>query len=149
MRTGLLVGLLGIGAVLLLVIGVAVLVHALRQQRHRRRLVVATGVVTEVRVHHPDRPAGEQSLPLRFPTVRFTTPDGRIHEAEVGQAFSWERHQPGRRIAIRYDPADPRRIFPASGAGPLLWGCIGGLFLSVGLVFSVVAAGAALLLLRS
>ena len=133
MGTGIFAVLAGIAVLLAIAVGVALLVKAWRQHRQRRGLVLTIGVVTDVRVWTPHHPVGEARLPLQFPTVRFTTPDEQVDEAEVRQAFSWERHQPGRQVAIRYDPADPDQVWPASGAGPVMYGCIGGIFLMVGL----------------
>ena len=102
----------------------------------------ASGTVLEMRSRSVGRTGGGL---IWVPVVRFQTADGRTVDAEATSGTNVKRWEPGQRIEVTYDPANPSDIrVPGSGGGMLQ-----GVFLGIGILFAVlglllVAAGVAL-----
>ena len=72
-----------------------------------------------------------------YPGVSFRTADGRVVMASAANAVPQSDIQPGRVVALRYDPSDPSTVRLAAdldgGPGVLPW-ILGGLALLVGVL---------------
>jgi len=105
---------------------------------------VARSIATQGEVVGVRRSRGSDGDTTYAPILRFTTADGRSVEASPNLTTSW-RPAMGERWEIRYDPANPSRVWADTVLGtwflPLILGGIGGFGL-------LVAAGMGLVLLR-
>jgi hypothetical protein len=81
--------------------GVLAYRQALAAARRLGRSARAQGVVLDVEYN-----ASRQV----FPTVRFSTADGRTVQAKPQSSASGVRFQVGQQVGLRYDPDDPRWI---------------------------------------
>jgi hypothetical protein len=100
-----------------------------------RDAVVTEADVTDLRLKVDHRVNDRDAF--FFPVVRFTLPDGRVVEAETMLGAKPAPTRVGRRVPVRYDPADPSRVVLAEGrarAGSV--GCA-----RVGLGLALVAVG--------
>lgn len=101
---------LGFGTILAAMLGFAIIV--LRQTRVGPQGLSAEGVVVDYQdeVHHgagSDRPSAYTRL-----RVRFTTATGEEVTAATptGNSLARWQYKPGRRVQVRYDPANPQQI---------------------------------------
>ncbi|MBI3724807.1 DUF3592 domain-containing protein [bacterium] len=127
-------GLLFVPTGLALVLGAVVVF--LKGKRDIEQSVAATGSVVELVLRQR----------VLCPVVEFTSPAGGVVRFESPFGTRPASHEVGQAIAIRYDPADPRKAFidsalatwlvPAimTGLG-LLFIAIGGILLVIGAVF--------------
>lgn len=74
--------------------------------------------------------AGRGRATSYYPVVSFRTADGRVVVASAADAVAQGEIQPGRVVAVRYDPSDPWKVRLAEavdgGPGALPW-ILGGL----------------------
>ena len=95
---------------------------------------VARSVATQGQVVGVRTSRGSDGDTTFAPILRFTTSDGRSVEASPNLTTSW-RPTIGERWEIRYDPAEPSRVWADTFLGtwflPLILGGIGGVGLLV------------------
>ena len=132
-------GFAGFGFVFL-AIGSAIL---LVQRRFRRQSVTTQGVIIALRAHAPRSGyAGMSTLGtgmLYHPTVRFTTADGQLIEAESRVGTNPPPGRAGQAVTVRYDPTTPERFSLAASsrvASVIAWSFV----LAGGLVFGISAS---------
>jgi hypothetical protein len=129
---------------LFVVVGAGLVGYGFRQLRStrgvRRSGMVTDAEVVEVRYLRPRTTATPQSG-LFHPVVRFRTAAGRTVTTQTLVGANPAPAKAGDRLAVRYDPADPRRVDLATGAATSA--AFGWLFVALGVGM---AAGALLLL---
>ena len=135
-------GALLLVGVLFVLIGIAVLISgavgAVKQSRKASRGVAATGTVVDLvsRVFNPG------SAGVYCPVVDFTTASGQPVRFESQFGTMPASHCVGQSIAVRYDPADPRKAeVDSATANWFVPGCtiaMGLMFLLMGSVFVVI-----------
>lgn len=77
-----------------------------RRYSRSRSWSAAAGVITGSRMYV----GGMEPDTLLYPTVRYTTAEGTVHEvaSQIGDNMTYYR--PGRTMPVRYDPAEPTRM---------------------------------------
>ncbi|RSS68891.1 DUF3592 domain-containing protein [Streptomyces sp. WAC06614] len=129
-------------------LGTVVAAASYAKVRRVRRLLrdgaTAEGVVVRLEASRMQDADSDATVTLRSsgttvyaPVIAWTTGDGRRMETTSALARPRDKvPAPGRRVQVRYDPADPTRWTPA-GDGPALWQ----LFTAVGALFTATGLG--------
>ena len=118
--------------VLALVVGGTGVTQALKARRLRPAGVRALGTV----ISH-ERSVSEEGVPLSTPVIAFAGEDGAEHRFTAGADTSWQMHEVGEKVPVRYPRGRPEAARLSSARhNAFVLGAYGGM----GAVF--IAAGA-------
>ncbi|CAG7844459.1 hypothetical protein USB125703_00692 [Pseudoclavibacter triregionum] len=125
--------------ILLAVIGGGVAIGILRAGRVPADAVRTTTEIVDIAVIRRARSDGRPRY-SRLPIFEFPTRDGRKIVGQSQVWFSGGVFDIGKRVELRYDPADPRRFWTSTSVGSIFGVALGLVFVMVGIGVFLVAS---------